>query len=407
MSYERECSNLVWYCVEGSLPLYEIVFFLTNRCNQRCLTCWQWEDDFKSIGKELSDDMWTQLLKDAILMGAKHFYIVGGGEPMVRGDLVMRLAELAKGNNMFCVLHTNGTLFRKEQMDRLIELCWDQIIFSLDGPNPEVNDSIRGKGNFNRAIQNLMYVSQNRIKDENKNLIPDLGINFTITNTNYSYMEDMVQLAFESGCGGIHATLVQPFNKQAEQFVLEDSDIEKCKEALAKALVKAESLGLYHTFNSVQESFEKSKTKQFDLGQKNISKDNLSASSFLGTYCFEPFLSLTISADGKASPCCMFWTDRNPSVQEYSIEKIWNGEFFKEIREQLSTMCIPNVCLNCPSQLRQRSENIRAELKRMGERTTRNPLILVMRFFKRLQNEGFYSAWKRTKEWLYIKMGKV
>ncbi|MGC8847155.1 MAG: radical SAM protein, partial [Candidatus Hydrogenedens sp.] len=180
MAYEKECSNLLQYCVEGQSPLYEIVFFLTNRCNQRCLTCWQWEDDFKSVGKELPDEMWMKLLQDSITMEAKHLYIVGGGEPMVRGNLVIKLAELAKQNGMFCVLHTNGTLFKKEQLDKLISLKWDQIIFSIDGPNPDVNDFIRGEGTFDKAFQNLKYISQNRSK-----LLPDLGINFTITNTNY------------------------------------------------------------------------------------------------------------------------------------------------------------------------------------------------------------------------------
>ncbi len=401
MAYEKECANLVQYRVEGSASLHEIVFFLTNRCNQRCLTCWQWEDDFKSIRKELSDEMWIRLLTDAISLGAKHFYIVGGGEPMVRGDLVIELAEIAKQNDLFCVLHTNGTLLKKEQMDKLISLRWNQIIFSIDGPNPEINDFIRGKGTFEKAIFNLMYLSGNRKKDGNIS-IPDLGINFTITNRNYLYIEEMVELAKRTGCGGIHATLVQPFNKQAEEFVLRDEEIEKCKETLLKAQTKAESLGLYHTFNAVMEGLERKSTIK-----NSNSKNREHYNSFINTYCFEPFLSLTISAEGKVSPCCMFWKDENPSVLEHTLNEIWNGSFFRDIRNRLITGDIPDICMNCPSQLRQRSENIRIELQKMGEKTANTPLALLVRFINRLRKEGLYSALRRVKEWLYIKTGKL
>lgn len=405
MAYEKECSNLLRYGVEGHSPLYEIVFFLTNRCNQRCLTCWQWEEDFKTIEKELADDMWIKLLQESIAMEARHLYIVGGGEPMVRGNLVIRLAELAKEKGMFCVLHTNGTLFKKEQMDKLISLKWDQIIFSIDGPNSTINDFIRGEGTFEKAFQNLIYISQNREK-----LIPDLGINVTITNKNYMYLTEMVGLAMETGCGGIHATLVQPFNKQAEQFVLEKEDVEKFKGILISAKTKAENAGLYHTFDSIFESIGGiDKTEDKGEDKNNLKKEKINDNRFVETYCFEPMLSMTISADGKVSPCCMFWNKDNPSVYDFSLSEIWKGPFFNTIREQLQKKkdAIPNICLNCPSQLRQRSENIRNELKTMGDRTTKNPILLTVRFLNRIKKEGFSSALKRVKEWIYIRTGKV
>ncbi len=407
MAYEKECANLLQFRVEGNAPLHEIVFFLTNRCNQRCLICWQWEDDFKSKGKELSDEKWIQLLQDAIKIGAQHFYIVGGGEPMVRGDLVIKLAEIAKQKDMFCVLHTNGTLFKQQQMDRLIYLNWDQIIFSIDGPNPEINDYIRGKGTFDKAFQNLLYFHKHR--KAGKNPIPDLGINFTITNKNYSFLENMVELAMETGCGGIHATFVQPFNERSKQFVLNNKELDACKDLLISAKQKAEGAGLYHTFDALIQGLCKMNPKDGYKEKKYSSMKNLKIVSFVETYCFEPFLSMAISADGKVSPCCMFWEEDNPSLHENSLLDIWQGTFFKEIRTQLQNCSdeIPDICRRCPSQLRQRSENIRKEIKTIGDKTTTNPFLLLARFFYRMQKEGISSAWRRVKEWLYIRLGKI
>jgi len=292
-------------------------------------------------------------------------------------------------------------------MDKLIELNWDQIVFSLDGPNPEINDFIRGKGTFDKAFRNLMYFKEHRKKGMIP--IPNLGINFTITNTNYRYVGKIVELATEIGCGAIHATLVQPFNKQAEKFVIEGEDIEECKKSLFRAKEMADKEGIYHTFDSVIKSFENNmnsihKTK---LNKKITFKQN--KYTFTDTYCFEPWLSMTISADGKVSPCCMFWTDNNPSIHDYSLEEIWNGDFFTALRNQLQSGKeeLPDICLHCPSQLRQRSENIRNELKEKIEKTTKNVFVLFLRFFNYVKKDGFYSALKRAKEWLFIRLNKI
>jgi hypothetical protein len=43
-----------------------------------------------------------------------------------------------------------------------------------------------------------------------------------------------------------------------------------------------------------------------------------------------------ISADGKVT-MCMFWTDNNPSIHDYSLEEIWNEIFFTTLRNQLQS----------------------------------------------------------------------
>ncbi|HOK08042.1 MAG TPA: radical SAM protein [Candidatus Hydrogenedens sp.] len=406
MAYEKESSRLIHWQVSKQLELTEIVFFLTNRCNQRCLTCWQWEEDFKSVGKELSDEKWIELLYDAIGLGAQHLYIVGGGEPMVRGALVLKLAEIAKQHGMFCVLHTNGTLLKREQMDRFIELGWDQIIVSIDGPSEAINDAIRGEGTFKKAVDSLSYINEHRCFKPHPT--PDLGVNVTITNKNYMYIEEMVSLASKNGCGGIHATLVQPFNKNAEQFVLSDTEQNECIMYLEKAKNMAENLGMYHTFDSVLKSLN----IHNDEVEKEYVKENgirEEKGEFIDTYCFEPFLSMTVSADGKVSPCCMFWNEQNPSVLEYSLKEVWEGEFFKLLRTQLQKNkdSLPDICVRCPSQLRKRTEGIRNELIQKYINTTKNPILLAQRFVKRLRNEGLQSAFQRLKEWLFLQKKKI
>lgn len=403
MAYIRECENLINWYVYGRLPLSEIVFFLTNRCNQRCLTCWQWEEDFTVKEKELADEEWIKLLHQAIELGAHHLYIVGGGEPMIRGDLVLKLGETAKKKGLFCVLHTNGTLLKNFQMDEFIRMKWDQIIFSFDGPNPEVNDLIRGRGTFETAYRNLLYFRNNRVKE--KVPIPDLGINFTITNTNYKHIPKMVEFAKETGCGGIHATLVLPLSDQSQKFALREEELKDCLNYLGKGLELSQDYELYTTFESVAEEIEKilasgstSKTEESILQDKK-------KKSIVNTYCFEPFLSLTISSSGKVSPCCMLWAENNPSVLNKSLKEIWEGEFFEGIRKVLlenTDSKLPLSCQNCPSQLRKRTIDIKNALIEREKNTSKDILSLVKKFWRRVRGRGLIDAIKRSWEYVYI-----
>ncbi|MCX8064354.1 MAG: radical SAM protein [Candidatus Hydrogenedentes bacterium] len=399
MAYEKECENLINWYVYGKLPLSEIVFFITNRCNQRCVTCWQWEEDFIVSGKELPDEKWKELLIEAIEMGAHHLYIVGGGEPMVRGELVLELGEMAKKHGLFCVLHTNGTLLKKEHMDRLIQLCWDQIVVSLDGPNPGVNDFIRGHGTFDKVYRNLIYIRDHRIY--NGQPIPDLGINFTITSTNYKYIPEMVELAKATGCGGIHATLVLPLSEQSKRFVLKEEEFKECLTFLKEGLALSRIYGIYSTFDSVMEEIDKKlKGEGEGFSASMESKKN----SLINSFCVEPFLSLAISSDGRVGPCCMFWTDSNPSISENSLKEIWEGEFIKRLREILirnAYSTLPPPCQSCPSQLRKRTEGIKRALLEREKSASKNILTLASRFLNRFKNEGVRGAVKRTWEYLY------
>lgn len=399
MAYERECENLIHWRVYGEIPLSEIVFFVTNRCNQRCLTCWQWEEDFTTTSKELSNDKWISLLYEALELGVHHLYIVGGGEPMVKGDLVLALGEIAKKHGLFCVLHTNGTLLKKEQMDKFISLQWDQIIISLDGPSSDVNDLIRGEGTFDKAYKSLIYLRDHRIiKNEP---IPDLGINFTITNVNYRYIPEMVELARTTGCGGIHATLVLPLSENSKRFVLTEEELYDCLNFLKKGIELCRNYGLYSTFESVVEEIE-SKLTLHELEPKN--KRTSKGESILDSYCLEPLLSLTISSDGRVSPCCMLWTEHNPSVLNSSLKEIWYGEFMKDLRNTLIRGNYPNlptICQNCPSQLRKRTMGIKEALLEREKDKSRRVGALIRKFWIRFKKEGLSDALNRTWEYIY------
>jgi len=92
-------------------------------------------------------------------MGASKLTIMGG-EPTVYGisqewePLLTIIREAKRLGYEYARLDTNGQfeirLLAREDFKNL-----DEITFSLDGPNPEVNDFARGEGTFERCTSNI------------------------------------------------------------------------------------------------------------------------------------------------------------------------------------------------------------------------------------------------------------
>ena len=93
-------------------------------------------------------------LEDSIDLGVKEYYFTGG-EPFLHPDLVEileRTLELGPATVL-----TNGTILRPDAVIRLAEaearsLYSLELRVSIDGPSPDTNDPIRGRGTFARAM---------------------------------------------------------------------------------------------------------------------------------------------------------------------------------------------------------------------------------------------------------------
>jgi molybdenum cofactor biosynthesis enzyme MoaA len=96
-------------------------------------------------------------LDESVALGVKEYYFTGG-EPFLNRDLVPML-ELTLRYGPATVL-TNGTVFKDEWLRRL-RAADDASPYSLefrvsiDGPDAECNDPIRGQGTFERAMRGV------------------------------------------------------------------------------------------------------------------------------------------------------------------------------------------------------------------------------------------------------------
>ncbi len=326
----------------------------TERCNLRCKSCWQRANSTNK--NELSTDRLLSIVKEAAKLGVKEFRIPGSGEPLMRKDIINVMKEIKK-NDLEGLLITNGTLFTKEIIEELIEISWDCITFSIDGPNAKINDYLRGCGAFDKIIENLRLfkkIKKGKGKDQ-----PLIRFNVVLSNQNYNKLHEMILLAHKMGCKAVQFQAMTVWGKEGQKLILN----KKQKEELPIYIKKAKELGTrYNIFTQIENSLEielVNKTNEMNEFIKKRIKMN--KNEFLSLPCFEPFYNMIILPDGSIGPCAVFGREEGDNITEKSLQDVWHGEIFDKIRERLLNRQLFQFCKQCCAAVH--VENIRIRNK--------------------------------------------
>jgi radical SAM protein with 4Fe4S-binding SPASM domain len=141
----------------------KLTLYITNRCNLRCLHC------YASAGEALPDELSTEELLSAIVqyseVATNGEVTISGGEPTLHPDLERILSAITEHGHR-SVLFTNGTTNGGKIGWETIGKTVDVIQLSIDGFDEVTNDSIRGKGTFERILKTyeLLYNSNVQIR---------------------------------------------------------------------------------------------------------------------------------------------------------------------------------------------------------------------------------------------------
>jgi MoaA/NifB/PqqE/SkfB family radical SAM enzyme len=140
--------------------LKQVFLYITDECNLRCIHC-LYKPDLTFHLKEKEIDITTALalISDFREMGASKLTIMGG-EPTLYGasqewEPLLKVIKEAKDLGYEYVrIDTNGQ-FKERLLEKADFKKLDEVTFSLDGPIPEINDAIRGKGSFEKCVKNI------------------------------------------------------------------------------------------------------------------------------------------------------------------------------------------------------------------------------------------------------------
>lgn len=129
--------------------LADVYLHLTNRCNLKCLYCYN--RNYRSeAGKagELSTAEWLRVLEQLPALGAEGV-VFTGGEPLLRRDC-LELAQSARRLGLTATLLTNGTI-----LPEMVADAFDDVIVSLDSCVAAEQEQVRPGGRFDRITAGI------------------------------------------------------------------------------------------------------------------------------------------------------------------------------------------------------------------------------------------------------------
>ncbi|HVP90315.1 MAG TPA: radical SAM protein [Terriglobales bacterium] len=165
------------------IPSLKSVFLhITDRCNLSCPHCYYSSSPAGS--RDLPGSKVLDLLKECADLGGTSATI-SGGEPLLHPDLRRILPAACEKLNV--QLLTNGTLIDEEWAAYLSDLPLS-IQVSLDGPNREVHDAVRGRGTFDRTRRAIDRLQEAGLGDR-------LVLATTIVKANIAHLDEMIAFA--------------------------------------------------------------------------------------------------------------------------------------------------------------------------------------------------------------------
>ena len=323
----------------------------TMTCNIDCVFCDTTYRKGKQSG-ELTPDQYWQILEDARDLGVRRVFILGGGEPLVRKDVTPELMRRIKAYGMEGHIATNGTLFDEALIDQVIDSGWDELHFSLDAPDPAVNDYLRGrKGVFEKVAQTMCRIhGKKHARGLGVHDAPRMLVHAVVTNKNYWMFADMVRFAHATGAFRVNFDYIIAY--RPEQHALTLSDAEKAEiPALAREGMKvAEERGVITTL----EQFLHAET--MERGAMTFPQDGPPDAEHAP--CLNPWYYLVIQPGGAVSPCCVI-TGQGESAAD-GLSKVWKeGEYFSSLRDSMKKKEMTDLCRNCSMSIISRNDYIR------------------------------------------------
>lgn len=151
---------------------YQMTLDITNKCNLRCLHCFNRSGENPVVADELDDDEVLAFLRDVVSIKPFNLCFCGG-EPLLRRELLLEGIRVLADGGVKASTVTNGQLMTADIAHRMAGAGVYQVQVSVDGATPAAHDRLRNReGSFDRAIRAIECLVAAKLK---------VGVAFTPT----------------------------------------------------------------------------------------------------------------------------------------------------------------------------------------------------------------------------------
>jgi len=326
----------------------QVELAITSQCNLRCKYC----GHFTSAG-DVADDLpkeeWLKFFTELNRLAVMNI-VIQGGEPFFRNDLKEIISGIVENRMRFSIL-SNGTLI-KDEMAQFItstKRC-DHVQVSIDGSIPFTHDSMRGKGNFFKALKGIKTLQKHNVQ---------VAARVTIHRQNVAELDKIAKLLLEEiGLTGFGT------NSASYMGLCRQNAAQACLSVEERSLAMETLLRLNRIYNgrisAAAGPLAEARAWLAMEKARREGKENIPGRGGL-TSCGGVMTKLAVRADGIIVPCIQLSHIELGQINKDSLEDIWQKHpELKKLRERrnipLSTFeCCRgcdyiNYCTgNCPA----------------------------------------------------------
>lgn len=326
----------------------------TLRCNLNCKFCWRRKKSFDKKdselrSKELSVEKYFEIIEEAAELGVQEIKVIGGGESLFREETFEILKKIKK-ENLRGYICTNGVLFNDGEIEKLIDLGWDHVKFSLHGLKKTHNELVEREV-FERVLENISSF-------QNSSTTVEIGM--VVVKDNYKEIENMLDLSKELGVDYLFLEPITVYSDLGERLALSKEEKDELKQDLNDLIEKVKKYEIETNFSEFMENNFAEKTNNM---REFIMSDVSDKDSFAEIPCYEPFLRMGIRVDGRVAPCGFYDEERGDSVRNKSLKEVWYGDYFRERRDEQYDKTLPSYCSKCCTSLVKNQMSLRNKLR--------------------------------------------
>lgn len=280
--------------VASNPPLW-LLAELTYRCPLQCPYCSN-PVEIAAVKNELETDDWLRVMREARAMGAAQIGF-SGGEPLVRKDLEVLIAESRK-LGYYSNLITSGVGMDEDRIKAFKEAGLDHIQISFQASNEELNNFLGGTQSFQHKLEMARLVKKYEYP---------MVLNIVIHRQNIDQIRDILDMVVELNADYVELASTQYYGwslHNIEQLLPTRDQLERAEKIAHEYQERyKDRMKIIYV---VPDYFE-DRPKKCMNGWGNI--------------------FLTIAPDGVALPC---HSARQlpgldlPNVRDFSIQEIWN-----------------------------------------------------------------------------------
>lgn len=340
----------------------------TARCNLRCGKCGHAVDppgSARTLPRNLSDAVVDEA--DDYFAAAVKVRTSGYGEMFLYARL-RRLVERIKHFECWAEGTTNGVVIDRSEVDWLVELGYDQLVFSIDGVEPATMQRLRG-ADLDKIWDILRYIRDKKAQAGSTK--PQIVVGFVAQADNVDELPALVRKLAEfnvcflavntlhykkyvPGSDDLYARMYRECSLANLERGAVEARIEEGRALAAEANI---AYGVYIDMDRLYADAAADAAEDDEEGEFITIAGQREAvpplpDSLPPFYCVYPWTSMYITARGSTTVCCSMRGDVGTVLNSGDIDRVWNGPALREIRQSIARGEVHSQCRYCVSRNR-------------------------------------------------------